>query len=292
MAATLKSLTVEEAKKNPSMFMYVFATDEYLAAIDSKYASVIRGKRANQEKLLKISADEYLNDWQKWTEYKTAIKAGFEEIYKITPLEALVKLAMGEEVAGKNWAEGVFGVGALHPATFYGTSVTVDKTTGHISKDGVDYTDETLTVYKEIGKKATPFQLFATIDGVKYMSEYYKTGKYYYAKSYSSESGTFNARNGSEVKQTDAGSVWENIQLGAWDFLEWLKSLLSYFGITITSSSNSTQTLNEGNTLPNQKADGYVQESGMSEAAAIALLAVAGGTLLAGGFFKKKANNK
>lgn len=290
--ATVKSLTVDEAKKNPSMFLYVFATNEYLNAIDSKYAKIIRGKKANQEKLLKISADEYLGDWQKWTQYKDAIKQGFENIYGITPVEALVKLALGEEVAGKNWSEGVYGVGAIHPTTFYGTNVTVDKTTGHIFKDGVDYTDESRTENENYKGQAFPMRYCAVIDEATYISQYYKTGKYYYAKTYSNPNGTFSAKSGTEIKPTDAASVWENVQLGAWDFLDWLKSLLEFFGIKITSESNSNSTLNTKNTLPNQKADGYVQESGFSEAAAIALLAVAGGTMLAGGFFKKKNGNK
>lgn len=296
--AAVKSLTVDEARKNPSMFMYVFATDEYLSAISSKYAKIIRGKRANQEKLLKVSADEYLGDWQKWTQYKDAIKQGFHNIYGMTPLEALVRLALGEEVAGRNWNEGVYGVGALYPDTFAnvtinGQAVTVDKTTGHIYAGTTDITDtQDGLMYAKVGKNTMLFRIFSKqIEGYVFEAEYYKAGNKYYAKTYSTENGTFNARNGSEVSATEAGSVWENIKLGTFDFLEWLKSLLSIFGINITSTSNSTQTLNAKNTLPNQTADGYVQESGMSEAAAIALMAVAGGTLLAGGFFRKKKSN-
>ena len=294
--AAVKSLTVDEARKNPSMFMYVFATDEYLSAISSKYAKIIRGKRANQEKLLKVSADEYLGDWQKWTQYKDAIKQGFQDIYGMTPLEALVKLALGEEVAGKNWNEGVYGVGALYPDTFAnvtinGQAVTVNKTTGHIYAGTTDITDtQDGLVYGTIGKNTMLVQVFSKqVEGYVFMAQYYKAGKKYYAKTYSTENGSFNARNGSEISATEAATVWENVKLGAFDFLEWLKSLLALIGINIPTTNVST--LNEDNTLPNQQADGYVQESGMSEAAAIALLAVAGGTLLAGGFFRKKKSN-
>lgn len=292
--AEVKTLTVEQARKHPSMFMYIFATDEYLSAISSKYAKVIRGKKANQEKLLKISADEYLGDWQKWTEYKTAIKTGFQEIYNMTPTEALVKLALGEEVAGKNWSEGVYGVGALYPDTFNGVTVNgevvkVDKTTGHIYAGTTDITDtQDGLVYGKIGKKeGILVQVFSKeVEGYVFMAQYYSVGKKYYAKTYSNANGSFSARNGSETSATDAASVWENIKLGAFDFLDWIKSLLALIGINIPTTTVST--INEDNTLPNQTADGYVQESGMSEAAAIALLAVAGGTLLAGGFFRKK----
>ena len=291
----VRELTLTEARTHSAMFLYIFATDAYLNEISAKYAKIIRSKRANQRKLLVLSAQKHLNSNatygdQHYNQYVTAIKEGFVDTYGITPLEALVKLALGEEVAGKNWNEGIYGVGALNVSTFNGTNVTVDPTNGHISKDGVDYTDETKTVYKEINKKATPYQLFATIENTTYMSQYNKTYKKYYAQTYSTDGSTFSARTGATVTSTSAGSVWENIQLGAWDFLEWIKTLLAFFGLNFGSST--TTTITESNTLPNQTADGYVQESGFSEAAAIALLAVAGGTMLAGGFFKKKNGNK
>ena len=289
----VKELTLDQARKHADCFIYIFASDAYLKEISKKYAAVIRTKRANQRKLLTLSAQEFLNSNAQYgdkyyNQYVTAVYDGFVEIYNMKPLEALVKLALGEEVTGKNWSEGVYGVGAVHAATFYGTNITVNATNGHITKDGVDYTDESKTVYKEIKGTAVPYQLFAVINDVTYMSQYNKTYKKYYAQTYSSNSGTYSAKNGTTVSATDSASLFSNVQLGAWDFLEWIKSLLSFFGINFGSST--TETITESNTLPNQQADGYVQESGLSEAAAIALLAVAGGTLLAGGFFKKKSN--
>ena len=48
-------LTLEEAKQHPECFMYVWATDQFLAAIEPKYAKIIGAKRANQKKVLMLS---------------------------------------------------------------------------------------------------------------------------------------------------------------------------------------------------------------------------------------------
>ena len=287
-----KELTLDQARKNSASFLYIFATDEYLKYIPAKYAKVIRGKRANQQKLLMLSAEEYLGSANNYSTYKNAVLEGFKETYGMTPTEALVKLALGENVAGKNWSEGVYGIGVINPTTFYGTNITVDKSNGHISKDGKDYTDESKTVYKEFGGKigTIPFQLFATIDDVTYMSEYNKTYKKYYAKSYSNASGSFSAKNGSAIEATDAGSIFENVQLGTWDFLDFLKQILAFFGINVNSGSSSTEQISASNTLPNQTTDGYAQDQPI-EASAI-LAAVAAGALIIGKLMPAKKSGK
>ena len=279
-------LTLDQARQNSASFLYIFASDTYLGYLEKKYATIIKGKRANQIKLLSLSAEKYLGSLDRYQEYKDAVREGFMETYGMEPADALVKLALGETVAGKNYEEGVYGIGSL-PDTYAGhTDVTVDPTSGHIFKDGKDYTDESLTICDKVKGQVIPTQLFANIDEVTYASKYNKTRKKYYAHSYSNANGKYSATTGKEIVSTDAGSVFENIQLGFWDFLSWVKSVLAFFGINIATDGGK-DTINTNNTLPNQKKDGYVTESGIGEAGAIALMLLAGGTLLASGGLKK-----
>ena len=114
-----------------------------------------------------------------------------------------------------------------------------------------------------------------------------KKGKYYastYKDNFSGES--YNA-NGTPVTNTDAASIWENINFTIDNVWEMIKKLLAAFGIKINEETQ--ETITPANTFPSQTADGYhTQEAGMSTAGIIALAAVAGGALLYGGFKPKK----
>lgn len=289
----VKTLTLDEARKNSAMFLYIFADNTYLSYIPKKYAKIISNKRANQRKLLVLSAQAYINKdamygGTEYMQYVNAVKQGFQNTYGMLPQDALVKLALGETVAGKNWSEGVYGVGAVDVVQFYGSTVTVDPETGHIYKDGVDCTDTTLTVNKDLGGKigTIPFQLFANIDGKTYMSEYKRSKKQYFAKSYSNEAGKYSAADGKAIQSVDAATVFENIQLGAWDFLEFLKQILNFLGINLNfgggSSNNNKDQINEDNTLPNQKKDGYSQDEPEPLNASAIMAAIAAGALIIG----------
>ena len=277
-------LTIAQAKKHPASFMYIFVWDKYLSVLDKKYATIIRTKRANQNKVLLLSADKYKTTVDA---YKTAIKEAFVDIYKMSPEEALIKLAKGEQVTGKNWEEGVYGIGAVGTTTFYGNSeLKVDTTNGHILKNGTDVTDESKTVYENIKDTTTPYQLFYTAEnGALYMSQYNKILKKYYAQSYSDPATglTYSASTGKELKASDSATVWENVLFGIETFINWL---LSLFGL---NTSSATNTLTAENTLPNQTTDGFVVEAGIGEAGAILLALAAGGALLATSGSKKKA---
>lgn len=293
-------LTIKQACEHPASFMYVYASDQFLNAIDAKYASVIRLKRANQKKVLMLSADKFLGDYTKVNQYYDAIATAFKEAYDVTPLEALIILAQGGEVAGKNWSEGVYGVGALPTSTFSGvttgdgSTVSVDAATGHIFYGNKDITDESKTVYNNVKGKVIAYQLFGKDDfGYVYMSQYNKTRKKYYAQTWTDDNGSnHKANNGNIIGASDGASIWGNINLD-WD---WIKNilnwLLSIFGITPIPEVGETKTLSADNTLPNQQADGFVQEAGMGEAGMILLALAAGGALLAGGIkgTKKSVN--
>lgn len=300
-----KTLSTAEARKNSASFLYIFADDTYLSYIQPKYRKIISAKRANQRKVLVLSAQAYINKnavygGQEYAQYVKAVKEGFQETYGMLPQDALVKLAKGENVAGKNWKAGVYGVGAVLSPQFYGTNITVESETGRIYKDGSDCTDTTLTVYKDLGGKigTIAFQLFAVIDGKTYMSEYDRGKKQYYAKSYSTDAGKFNAADGSAFESVDAATVFENVQLGLGDFLSFLKQILATLGINInfgsTSSSNTTtEQLSDENTLPNQKNDGYVQTDTPETLNAGSIMAlVAAGALILGKLMPNRGAKK
>ncbi len=278
----IRELTIEQAKQHPNSFLYVFASEKYLSYISAKYRDIIRTKKLNEIYLLKLSAEKYLKNIDKWTEYKSAISSAFEEAYGITPEEALVKLALGQEVAGKNWEKGVFGVGAVKSQVFKnvevnGQEVSVNAENGHILCGTQDLTKEKDTVFANVNGQTVPYQLFGYTQNetMVFMSQLNKTTGKYYAATYSSDGVTYDAATNKEKTTSDSASIWETITLSIKDFIEWI---LSFFGITTTTA---TSPLTEENTLPNQKADGYVQEAGMGEAGVILIALAAGGLLLA-----------
>lgn len=282
-------LTIEQAKKHPADFMYLWADEKrFLRYIKKEYASVIRVKKANQHKLLLLSAEKYGKTYE---EYTTAIKEAFIETYDMKPAEALVILAQGGEVAGKNWAEGMFGIGAL-PTSFSnyevnGQLVTVDATTGAIMLGAQDITDTTRDVYSTSGKKTIVYQRFSKdVNGVRFMSQYHKLQKTYAPQSWSDDNGAYSAKNGNAISASDGASIWGNVLESIQIFLNWI---LSLFGV----SAPERETINTENTLPNQKADGFVQESGMVDATGLLLILAAGGALAATGGLnvgRKKGN--
>lgn len=277
----LKELTIAQVQKTPAAFMYVFASDKFLACISKKYANIIRTKRANQIKLLKLSAEKYLKDINKVDQYYSAVKSSFTSMYGMTPLNALVVLAQGGTVAGKNWSKGVFGIGATTNTTFNdvklnGQAVTCDPDTGHILCGGKDITASGSTVYSNVNGKATAYQLFGQSQSgnLTFQSQYdKKTGKYYAYAVSNAESGEMtSASTGKVISGADGGDVWGNIVMVIQQFIEWLMNLFGK-GKTL---------LNAENTLPSQTTDGFTYGSpAPSESSMLLIALVAGGALLA-----------
>ena len=116
------NLTKEQILQNPANFLYLFADEQlFLQRIDAKSASIIRAKKINQQQVL-VNAVTSANYNSAIDEVRTA----FTNIYGMSPEKALVTLANGGEVAGKNWAEGIYGVGAVKRQDFVqNTSVKV-----------------------------------------------------------------------------------------------------------------------------------------------------------------------
>lgn len=276
-------LTIQQASSNPASFMYIWASKEFLKAINAKYAKIIYGKQLNQIKLLTLSAEKF---GKTYDEYVAEIRKAFIDTYGMSPEKALLILAQGGSVAGKNWEQGVFGIGALSNK-FAGTDITVDPKTGYMMRDG-KYLPVYDTVYTEIKGKTVAYQLFYYEEDTKrtYMSQYNKTMKKYYAKSYSTPEAKYSA-SGTQINASDGADIWGNIKLDTEWFKQIISWILSIFGISVKTGME-TETINATNTLPDQATDGFITEAGMGEAAGLLLALVAGGTLLAGGLKKKK----
>lgn len=271
-------LTIAQACEQPQSFMYVWCPDELLAYMGGRARTVIATKRANQNKLLQLSADKFKTTKQAYTD---AIRQAFINAYGMTPAVALEKLAMGEEVAGKNWAAGVYGIGATDkPTEFAGTGVTVDPTTGHIMAAGENVSDSALTVYGK-GKNKTIAKSYSATgnDGKIYTSMYDKRTGTYYAYQVGDAEGAKTAK-GLKLSAADSADIWASVLGFLENITQWLINL---FG-------GGKETLSAANTLPSQS-DGFVAGEDASVSTWLLIL-LGGGLLLSGGLKGGKKKKK
>ena len=281
----IQELTLAQAKQAPACFLYVWATEKFINAIPRKYADVIRVKAANEKKLMYLSAEK---ERMSYEDYANEVRGAFKETYDMTPERALLVLAQGGQVAGKDWASGVYGIGASLVNTFAGhEDVTVREDDGHILKAGADITDTTKTVYNTIKNTVVPYQLFGKADDITYMSQYNKKNGKYYAQTYSTSDSMYSAVTGKETLGSQTADIWGTITLWVEKVINWI---LAFFGSDVTI--DTSKTMNADNTLPNQTADGFVQESGLGGSIGIALLLAAGLGLIATGGWKVSKSKK
>lgn len=291
----MKELTIQEACTNPQNFMYLWADEErFLPYIKPEYREVIVSKKANQRKLILLSAQRYINknavmDGAEYMQYTNAIRQAFIEQWDAnTPAEALVILAQGGSIAGKNWSEGVYGIGSTPKNTFSGhTDITVREKDGYFERNGkILPGDEDMNVYANVGGKVVVYQRFYQDPqtGITYCSQMNKLSKKYYAATYSTADGTFSAKSGNAINKMDRADIWGAIIESLDRFFQWIMSI---FG----SNTPDRELINANNTLPSQKTDGFVQEGGgtMLESSGILLALAAAGILLAGGIKMPKS---
>ena len=282
-------MTIDQVKRNPQMFMYIWVTEAFKnPRVElGKYAKPILVKKANEEKVIKLSAQKY---GVKAQDYVDAIRESFNEAFDMYPPEALQRLALGEDVAGKNWAKGVYGVGALTDS-WSGTNISVDNVTGKILQGGVEVPGQSAS-YSAVGKnKINGYTV--TIDGMTYSSRC--RNKKNFAGLKADGNGIKYNPDGTQAKTADLSSLWEGCQL-VWNaFVEWL---IKVFGNLETGEEK--EVLNQTNTFPSQVDDGMATQSSsltevLSANSGLILLALGAGTLLATGGLpgmKKKKGKK
>lgn len=281
----MTELRIEDVKKKPANFMYLWAENAFLAAIPKKYANIIYNKRLNQIYLINLSVQKY---GRTFDEYKQAIYDAFVSAYGMKPTDALKRLAEGKTVAGKNWSQGVFGIGSTQLGFSQNSKVKVDATSGHILVNGQDMnTASSLNpnyAQNSIYDANGAFQLWYKDEaGNTYFSQRGSDGKYY-ASEYASADGTTQNANGSALSATEQATIWGAIISQVESIIQWLISL---FG-------TGKETINEQNTFPSQTADGFASTSsdGTIEAGGLLLALAAGGLLLGGGLFGRKKKKK
>lgn len=242
----MDTITLQDALKCPTDFLYIFATDSFLSKLDSKSAAIIRKKRRNQQQLLiSITTRDGYNDGVK------QIGDAIKEAFGYSAASILIKLADGEQVAGKNWQKGIYGIGATYREGFSGSTVTVDRTTGKIYNNGVEVAGQTAIYGKSKGKEYTTYN--AVVDGVSYNSMYVDGN--YYAGDYTNAEGTsFNAA-GNKIGLEAFSDIWNTVV----SFVPYITQIITFLrGLFPDLFGSSTGTvITPSNTLPSQS-DGFI----------------------------------
>ena len=220
-----KKQMLEVFCKAPADWIYLFASDSFISRLSGVYRATVYQKNLLQRKYVNTCA---VDSGEKFESWRDKIGASFENIYGMTPQVALNKLASGENVAGKNWEQGVFGIGATRYEGFsQNQGVTVDASTGKLMQSGSEVSGQT-AVYSGSGKVVG---YTANIAGATYQSM--KSGGRYYAGTYSTVDGVYNA-DGTVYNAQNAESIFQNIN--AWlpmvqQFVQWIMSLFNFQAI-------------------------------------------------------------
>ena len=282
--AEIREIPLSEAKLHPACFIYVYATNSFLEAVDEKHRAIIRSKGFNEKKLMTLSAE---TEGITYEQYKEAVRTAFEEMYECDPLKGLLKLAAGETLAGKNWNEGIYGIGSLLTTYADNKGVTVTKD-GHFKKNGKQIPDnQTKVEYANSDGTGIIYKrYYADPDtNTTYALRYHKASKRYYADSYSLSDGNMYSPAGIHLEGADGSTMWGNVILNTLNaILNWF---LSLFGVT-----QEKETLTTDNTLPSQVEDGFAGVEPLISGSTMLMLMAAGGMLLYSSTPKKKKGGK
>lgn len=238
--------TLLDIKKCPIDYLYLWASDEFISKLGSK-ARIIKQKKYNQYQSLwktvvmnneSASADELQELYQQWT---SEIASAIKDTYGYTPGEILVRLAMGQEVAGKNFKNGVYGVGNTPTTSFVqNSSVQVNPLTGVVMQNGLPMQNQT-AVY---GSDGSVIGYSTQVGGEQYQS--YFVGGQYNALSFSNSDGVQYA-NGGAFNASNA-SFWQNAN----NYMPIINSVLSWVTSIVNSYFPNRTVLTPENTVPVQ----------------------------------------
>lgn len=238
--------TLSDIKKCPIDYLYLWASDEFISKLGSK-ARIIKQKKYNQYQSLwktvvmnneSASADELQELYQQWT---SEIASAIKDTYGYTPGEILVRLAMGQEVAGKNFKNGVYGVGNTPTTSFVqNSSVQVNPLTGVVMQNGLPMQNQT-AVY---GHDGSVIGYSTQVGGEQYQS--YFVGGQYNALSFSNSDGVQYA-NGGAFNASNA-SFWQNAN----NYMPIINSVLSWLTSVVNTFFPNRTVLTPENTVPVQ----------------------------------------
>lgn len=238
--------TLSDILKCPVDFIYLWASDAFISQLGSK-ANIIRQKKYNQyQTLWKTVVDNTKNSDNYTTEYNSWVKqigSAIEDVYGMTPATILKKLAMGEQVLGKNWDQGVYGgIGRTKVSFDQAPNVTVDANTGKILRDGVELPGQT-AIY---GADGTVGGYSCLTGDVQFQSAMGTEG-YFGSYSYSKGNGTIQTPNGDAFDSTK-GSFWQNAE----NYMPIVDNVLNWLMSLVDSQLANRTVLTPANTVPKQ----------------------------------------
>lgn len=232
----------------PIDFLYLWASDEFIAQLGSK-ARIIREKRYNQyQTLWKTMEDnvktssraEQLEVYQSWLKQ---ISQAMQDVYGMTPATILQKLAMGESVVGKNWKQGIYGIGDLQTTFAQNSAVTVDSASGKILVSGVE-TDGQMPIIGE-GGAITGYSYYDRAANRQYQSGV-NAGGQFGAVCYSSPDGVESATGGNF--DPSQGSFWQNAN----NYMPLINKIIDWIMSIFNLLPGNRVVLTQENTVPDQ----------------------------------------
>lgn len=265
--------TKSDVLKCPIDYLYLWASDAFISKLGSK-AKIIKQKKYHQYQALykavtenekADSAAEYLTYYNKWID---EIAAAIKDTYGYTPAEILTRLALGQEVVGKNFSKGVFGVGETPSANFVqDTNYSVNPVTGQILANGVAPVNQT-PIYGNSGQISGYSYV---VGGVQYQSSY-ENGQFV-ALSYSTDSSVQTA-NGKSFDFSKA-TFWQNAN----NYMPMIDKILSWVTSIVNSFFPNRTVLTTENTVPQQTEWVYEKKEDSADGTGLLL---AGGMLAVG----------
>lgn len=276
--------TLQSILECPTDFLYLWASDGFIAQLGSKSKIIKQKKYYQYQSLWKVMAentnsnnqDELQEVYKSWTD---KIAAAIKDIYGMTPAQILEKLAMGENVLGKNWNKGIYGVGEV-PATFsQDQSVTVDSASGKILKNG-SVVENQIPIYGGDGNVAG----YSVLIGDAQYQSALANGSYG-AACYSNANGVIQDANGKSFDQSNAG-FWQNAN----NYMPIVNKLLEWVSSIVNSFFPNRTVLTPENTVPVQTE--WVEPESNTGGLIAGGAALVGVALLAMGKPKNKKKNK
>lgn len=280
----------------PQNSLYIFADEQKFISKLGNKAAIVRKKKAMQQRLITTVA---VDDGVTPSEAMAQIRNSFENIFGMSPESALVKLANGETVAGKNWAQGVYGIGKTDATAFTTKSgtgaVTINPSNGQIMVNGspvsslvTDYT------YKGVGKNKTVIPnaySYTDANGNCYIAQYNKiTGKYY-ACSVTDSTGKKVDANGVAMTAGDTSSIWVSVIGAIQQVIQWIVNLFAG-GETLVTAKAAQPTYSDISSYSPEGTQTANINGWLILGLASVFFAVGGSKGLFGKVQKSKKNNK
>lgn len=239
--------TLQTILQCPTDFLYLWASDGFISQLGSK-SKIVKEKKYNQYQTLwktmventnAKSQEELQEVYKSWT---NQIASAIKDIYGLTPAQILEKLAMGEEVLGRNWDKGVYGIGAGMQLTFDQTpGVGVDYASGKITYQGVELENQT-PIYGADGNVTG----YSAMYGANQYQSYGYNGAYG-AYSYSTPDGVIQNPTGNSLSASGS-SFWQNSA----NYMPIIERLLDWIMSFFGGSLQGRTVLTQQNTAPKQ----------------------------------------